>query len=328
MKLIICGNGLDIHVGLNTSYRAYRSYLEKEKIFDGEKAISIIENSCFFVPRDTDCWSDLENALTFDCESYIKQYVDAFDRDIDVNKEEECKSQINAAGKFLKQSPKDIAREFTNEWFWEWIAKQYYKNIERECEIHKNDVLFEIVDKSSVCVNFNYTHTIEDFLKIREEQILYIHNRLPDKRTGAIKVDDLVQEIMRSSRKQFQFGSVRNSLQEWEKMVDRVQLKSSGQLMKKETLKKDIRELYWAFSKNLSENYDKLRAFIEVHKDEITEVVVLGHNILGVDEPYYRDVIVPMLKDKKWEIYWHGNDRMAKEFSDKYKLLNVQLISW
>ena len=34
IKLIICGNGLDIHVGLNTSYRAYRDYLVNKKIYE------------------------------------------------------------------------------------------------------------------------------------------------------------------------------------------------------------------------------------------------------------------------------------------------------
>ena len=85
IKLIICGNGLDIHVGLNTSYRAYRDYLVNKKIYEGESAISIIEKSDFFIPRDKDCWTDLENALTFDYRKYITQYIDAFDRDIDVN---------------------------------------------------------------------------------------------------------------------------------------------------------------------------------------------------------------------------------------------------
>lgn len=47
IKLIICGNGLDIHVGLNTSYRAYRDYLVNKKIYEGESAISIIENPIF-----------------------------------------------------------------------------------------------------------------------------------------------------------------------------------------------------------------------------------------------------------------------------------------
>ena len=113
IKLIICGNGLDIHVGLNTSYRAYRDYLVNKKIYEGESAISIIEKSDFFIPRDKDCWTDLENALTFDYRKYITQYIDAFDRDIDVNNYETSIAQMNSAKQFFKNNPQDIARDFT-----------------------------------------------------------------------------------------------------------------------------------------------------------------------------------------------------------------------
>lgn len=83
-----------MHVGLNTSYRAYREYLVDKKIYEGKNAISIIEKSNFFIPRDKECWTDLENAHTFDYKKYIIQYMDAFDRDIDVNNYENSISQI------------------------------------------------------------------------------------------------------------------------------------------------------------------------------------------------------------------------------------------
>lgn len=92
--------------------------------------------------------------------------------------------------------------------------------------------------------------------------------------------------------------------------------------MSKSGLKQSIKEIYMAFSKNLSRNYGKLRDFIELYSKDISEVVVLGHSILGVDEPYYRDVIIPMLGDKKWTISYH-NERdidTAMKFSDKYNL--------
>lgn len=31
MKLIVCGNGIDMHLGFNTSYNAYRHHLETTK---------------------------------------------------------------------------------------------------------------------------------------------------------------------------------------------------------------------------------------------------------------------------------------------------------
>jgi hypothetical protein len=39
--------------------------------------------------------------------------LDAFDRDIDPNNRQTSIDQINAANKFQKQSPRNIARDFT-----------------------------------------------------------------------------------------------------------------------------------------------------------------------------------------------------------------------
>ena len=47
MKLIICGNGMDLHLGFRTSYPEYRNFLGKAKFIQGESAISIVENSHF-----------------------------------------------------------------------------------------------------------------------------------------------------------------------------------------------------------------------------------------------------------------------------------------
>lgn len=322
MKLIISGNGLDLHIGLKTSYRAYRNYLKNERFINGENAISLIEKSSFFLPRETDCWSDLENSLSFDFDRYIKECLQAYDRDINPNDEESCFSQIKAAQAFELQDPQSIARDFTNNWFWFWIARQYYEHIDAICETKREDILFDIIDKDSICVNFNYTHTLEDLTGLNKEQILYIHNRLPDKVEVQWNGFDFERDVLNPSRKQFQFGSVNNNFEKWEKVVDSIQLKSDGQLMSKSGLKQSIKEIYMAFSKNLSRNYGKLRDFIELYSKDISEVVVLGHSILGVDEPYYRDVIIPMLGDKKWTISYH-NERdidTAMKFSDKYNL--------
>lgn len=44
----------------------------------------------------------MENALTFDYRKYITQYIDAFDRDIDVNNYETSIAQMNSANQFLR----------------------------------------------------------------------------------------------------------------------------------------------------------------------------------------------------------------------------------
>lgn len=327
IKLIICGNGLDIHVGLNTSYRAYRDYLVNKKIYEGESAISIIEKSDFFIPRDKDCWTDLENALTFDYRKYITQYIDAFDRDIDVNNYETSIVQMSSANQFFKNNPQAIARDFTNNWFWEWIAREYYNNIEEVFFKNSNDSIHEIIDRDCICINFNYTHTLEDMFDIDKNNVLYIHNRLPDKRNLNDKEIDFERDILTLAKKQFQFGSVNNYLDEWINFANSIKLKSSQKLMSKKSLIDNLKEIYYAFSKKLSMNYDVLSKFIDENKTKITEVIVLGHSMLGVDEPYYRDVIVPKLKDVHWDVYWHKFDD-ASIFIEKYKLLEAKSKEW
>ena len=327
IKLIICGNGLDIHVGLNTSYRAYRDYLVNKKIYEGESAISIIEKSDFFIPRDKDCWTDLENALTFDYRKYITQYIDAFDRDIDVNNYETSIVQMNSAKQFFKNNPQDIARDFTNNWFWEWIAREYYNNIKDIYYKNSNDSIHEVIDRDCICINFNYTHTLEDMFDINKTNVLYIHNRLPDKRNLNDKGIDFERDILALAKKQFQFGSVNNYLDEWINFANSIKLKSSQKLMSKKSLIDNLKEIYYAFSKKLSMNYDVLSKFIDENKTKITEVIVLGHSMLGVDEPYYRDVIVPKLKDVHWDVYWHKFDD-ASIFIEKYKLPEAKSKEW
>jgi hypothetical protein len=267
MKLIICGNGLDMHVGLKTNYGAYRDYLKNKKFIDGKNAISLIESSCFFIPRRKDCWTDLEESLAFDYEEYIRQMLDAFDRDIDPNNRQTSIDQINAANKFQKQSPRNIARDFTNEWFWEWIAKTYYQNID-SIRISKKDILYNIIDAGCVFLNFNYTHTLEDVFGVDSNKILYIHNRLPDKRDLSEKIN-IEQDILAMGRKQFQFGSTKNNLKEWMKTLEDVKFKSKGKLIKKKSIENEIKEIYYSFSKNLELNYPKLQEFIRMYSVSI-----------------------------------------------------------
>ena len=83
MKLVVCGNGMDLHLGFKTSYWGYRKFLEEAKFIQGQSAITLIEGSKFFVSRVADGWSDLENSLTFDMKKYVEELIFAYDRDIE-----------------------------------------------------------------------------------------------------------------------------------------------------------------------------------------------------------------------------------------------------
>ena len=78
MKLIICGNGLDLHVGFKTRYQDYRQYLLSEGFLKERETVDIIDNSDFLIPTNVDRWSDLENSLSFDCDKYLQKYIVCF----------------------------------------------------------------------------------------------------------------------------------------------------------------------------------------------------------------------------------------------------------
>ena len=51
-----------------------------------------------------------------------------------------------------------------------------------------------------------------------------------------------------------------------------------------------------------------------------------GLPFMGVDEQYYRDILVPLYKDKKWIFYYYQSDELARIFIDKYGVKEYDLI--
>ena len=324
MRFVICGNGLDLHLGFETGYNNYRDYLENKNslyVVDGKSAISKIENSRFFIDRDSDCWSDLENSLSFDIEQYISDIVYAYDRDISRYDEKNVERQIRAAKAFSAVDPDEIARLFTDEWFFEWILGSYENGV---LQIDESEIrnMSSVINDESIYLTFNYTPTLEDIFGIDKDRILYIHNRFPDK----IDVTKLADDSLNKENKKFQFGSTKNKFSDWMDFVSGINLKNNGNLIDKSSIEKKIGEIFYYFSKDLAGNYETLRDY--VLDKSIDEVFVLGHSVLGVDEPYYRDILIPTFKNKKWVLYWHQDRHEIDQFVSKYALMNYEIIEW
>lgn len=325
VRLVICGNGLDLHLGFKTDYQSYRQYLNDNMFIDGKSAISVIEESPFFLDRDADCWTDLESSLTFDCEKYISSILNAFDRNLSSINPDASKQQIDAAKAFDRADPEKIAFEFTNQWFFEWIAAEYYSNCKRiAAEYH--GILETLIGRENMYLTFNYTPTLEDIFCIPGEQIFYIHNRFPHKKALSFSASDLLNEVCESSKKKFQFGSTKNSLKQCDELLEKVNIQSAGGLIDKKQIERKVRGIYLSFTKTLSDNYNELENFIK--KNKINEVVILGHSFFGVDRPYYNDIIIPKFEKCHWNIFCHQSCESAKNFVAEYNLENFELTMW
>ncbi len=327
MKLIICGNGLDIHLGFNTRYSDYKNYLLNDiHVFGKKNAVNLIETSHFFIDNKAEFWSDLEQSLTFDFDGYVKEYLEAFDRDLEPYDEKKSHDQIKAATEFGKHNPEKIAFDFTNNWFAEWLSREYYGKIDSIKSTYNNVLKKIIVPEDTICITFNYTPSLEDVFNINERDIFYIHNRMPHKPTLPFTSKDFQDEIFELGKKRFQFGSTKNELEKWLDNIKHISLKSKGKLMKTDDLERNLIHIYNCFSKNLEDNYLKLQKFID--REDIEEIIIVGHSFMGIDEPYYKDIIIPMLKSVRWKIYCHNGIISASDFVRKYKIKEYEFIEW
>lgn len=301
-----------MHVGFNTGYRNYRDYLIYDKLTQSGKSVPIIENSDFFEVRKGDCWSDLEQSLTFNGKKYIDAMIYAYDRDMHPYNEDKTRDQISAAQEVQKKDPKDIAFQFTNDWFCQWLVREYYGK-EESIKVTYNGVVRDITsDKSNLYITFNYTPTLETIFGVEESNILYIHNRFPHKPQLPFTYDDFMNDIIELGKKRFQFGSINNHVDEWINYLKGIKLKSQGNLVNLSQIERDLKHISWAFSKDLEGNYEKMKTFLK--DSPVDDVVIIGHSFMGVDEQYYRDILVPYYKDKKWTFYYYKDDSVARAF--------------
>lgn len=86
-------------------------------------------------------------------------------------------------------------------------------------------------------------------------------------------------------------------------------------------------------AKSLEDNYIALRNFLDslpLNFYEEVRIIVMGHSLMGIDFPYYRDILIPWAKSiaARWEFYcWSKRDEddareFCREYSVKFSLKN------
>lgn len=317
-KLYILGNGFDRAHDLPTGYWDYKKYLEQfypSLIKDYEKFI-------FCNSTSSDKWSDLENNLFFDYSKWEKYACKKYDFDFEVEK--------------MTQ----FIFDFTGKAFLDWIADIDISNITKTCKISRN----------SKFITFNYTNVLEEYYHINKNHILHIHGDMSKVEHSALVNDDIiishrglmtqeefdVSEAVKSYKHnnsiikgELQFGSPRNKYKKFQDHLEMLE-----RTMDKGSLTIDGEEGYIhaaefcsAVYKNLESNYKKMKLFLNF---KVSEVVIYGHSFMNIDEPYYRDIIIPLLKNRKW-IFYYFNADAEKEIDDfiiKYSLRTTKKIHY
>lgn len=297
MKLYIIGNGFDLNHGMETSYKAYRRFLEHSAphtLRDFEGFANIDAFNCDEETR----WTSLEQLLTIDYEPYMSDIADNFYPLMTSERTpgwDDIKIEVDNTLSFL--------HFFTRVDFYNWIESVEIPDPEDVC-------LRQDVDPKGFFITFNYTKTLEALYDIPEEQILHIHGDTDDPSS-------------------IQFGTPENNP---ENVSSRLEKLYSNDDFYSVTFAPAINSLAGfvaAAYKNIEANFASLQSFLG-KCGSIDEVVIMGHSLLGIDDQYYSDILVPRFSNARWIIFIHSqNDEdSANAFIASYGLKNVQLVKW
>ena len=293
--------------------------LFRSKLSNGD-VVDRLDHSKYFgitrVNKQEIKWSNLEEGLNLDYKAYIHDYLALFNRKRNKPGIPISIDEINEFNEFEKNEFKTCVHEFTKRYFEEWISNMYFDSIEHIKTSYNGD-LFNIIEKQDYFLTFNYTTSLEDIFNIDGDNIMYIHNRFPisykEKQNGKkvkFDMDKQWEYEMRESIGYFQFGSVQNLSIDIQEYVKTLNIKINNDIFNIVEFIDNLEIFCRELSKDIHSNYDNLRMFLR-NKD-IDEVIILGHSFMGIDLPYYDDVILPLLNDCKWTIYWYSD----KDYED------------
>lgn len=153
-RLVIIGNGFDLHHGMQTSYLNYREYLLR----NGGK--DIVE--CFEEQEEMNeiyLWNNLEQVLGLlnyeKAYCYLLPYNDENWRD---SAHHDFQYEIEKMTHYWPGIKYNLPK---------WIRKIDYTKPDKK--------LFSIINNDSAFLSFNYTNTLEVLYGVNKENILYIH---------------------------------------------------------------------------------------------------------------------------------------------------------
>lgn len=167
--LYIIGNGFDIFTGLNTRYRDFRDWLERNYPF-------LYENMSAAYEMDGEWWNDFETELgQLNIRKYVKRFSPppkTMDEIVEAIKNRKLQDN-NHPSCFLPETP--CARrlkgllDILQYCFEKWI---------NDCQsVMVNPNYTRIEKENSYFISFNYTDVLESLYEIPDERVLHIHGR-------------------------------------------------------------------------------------------------------------------------------------------------------
>ncbi len=290
MRLIIIGNGFDLHHGLKSGYKDYCLFLKAHN----PDTMESIRNSPYFDGACTDIfdeddffWTDVEGNLKFNFDAMLEESVGGYYPDLMEKSDARWhKIEFDSEAKVRM-----IDTAFTTYALVNWLNTI---DVSKADETHRVKFLSD-----DLFISFNYTETLEIFYGIPAERILHIH--------GCI-----------SNPESLQFGNPEQTPTIVKKKFEDVYGSDEFYGMSIEPAANNYVNLAAFFSKDINSNVPTLTNFIT--DKEINEIIIMGHSYLGVDKVYYENVLIPRFQKARWAIYCYKEKDFViaqKYISDK-----------
>ncbi len=342
MKLIICGNGFDLHHGLPTAYKNYKEYLCRkysETVREYEDFVGVYDN-------DRIAWSNIEDALKIDYLKMLCRYADLPSTTDEVY----FRSHMNDVQFYLVNELEEAFKgltnfitNFTGKYLYDWLSSIDIKQAVPDLSLCSDDLY----------VNFNYLDTLQTLYHIPDNNVFHIHGSLKRlsgmrKATSECKKDCLAtyipevgkkeaEEIWKTRigpsfqsmyvRQELQFGAVINRNME----MTRLKKWYHSDEAYADYLDPSIRvidDFIDKSTKRLVRNYKMLTHFVWT-QNSINTIEIMGHTLNGMDYPYYKEIIVPFFRDRLWVFWCHGgNTQDATSFIEKAQIKNYKFNLW
>lgn len=282
MKLFIIGNGFDKGHGLATSYWDFRTYLENRY----PDFLNAFEEHYYIYPgmdgnaKRELLWNDLETNLANINEDVIIEQAFNVEMGLesgDIGIEDTLYVYFTEEFKYIQLLAKYL--------------KQWVRTI-RIRDVKKRTTLIKEAE-NALYITFNYTGVLQLVYKIGKEKIIHIHGSLRE-------LDD--EPVLGHGNK--------NSITEINEEIQKATRNSDE---KTKSICRVVENYYLDTFKDINKYTYKLD---KLKKENIAEIIIIGHSIAGVDIPYFNIIDVFTGKKAKWNVYYYCTNEYQRIFNN------------
>jgi hypothetical protein len=294
--LYIIGNGFDVYHGLKTRYQAFAYYLQDyhSDIYD-----LLIENyGLKDLDRDDphdmydELWSQFEATLAdFDFETVFEDHA------------------------HLAANP--ASPEFSDgDWYtWEVAMEAIVDSLTKHLFGAFKEFILQVafpdhiddlklnLDPTAKYLSFNYTDTLEHYYDVPEENITYIHNKAKTPDAILVLGHGIDPDSFVEPEPQRPAGATEEELEYWhQQQADNWELSA-------DRAKDEILTYFSQSHKDTDDVIKKNQAFFDGLAD-IKHIIVLGHSLAPVDQPYLKKILIANDYKAVWSVSFYKDEEI------------------